>query len=61
MSDRRDAADDAATSGGTADEVATEGGSPSAGNVDAPSDSDTIDGVLSPGSTATDAPTDPAD
>lgn len=64
MSVGGDAAHDAATSGGVADEVSSGGGSPAAATIDAESDpdvaetnTDLVDGALSPGSTATGAPT----
>ena len=57
---RRDAAHDAATSGGTPHEVTTEAGSPGAGTVDDHQSADAVDGVLSPGSSATGSSTEPA-
>lgn len=57
---RHDAAHDAATSGGTPHEQATASGSPEAGTVDDEASTDAVDGVLSPGSTATGSPTDAA-
>ncbi len=59
-SPRDDAAHDAETSGGTPHEVATEAGSPGAGTVDDEGTADVVDGVLSPGSSATGSPTEPA-
>lgn len=56
---RGDAAHDAAVSGGTPDELATEAGSPGAGTVDDQRSADVVDGVLSPGSSATGSPTEP--